>query len=413
MANENVIPQLRFPEFSGNWKPNLLGEIAIFSKGKGISKSEIDKDGEIECIRYGELYTEYSETISEVKSRTNVSREELVFSEANDVIIPASGETQIDIATASCILRDGIALGGDLNIIKSKTNGVFLSYYLNNGKKKDIAQLAQGISVVHLYASQLKQLKLILPKPEEQNKIASFIAKVNNQIQLLEKEKTLLEKYKKGISQKIFNQEIRFKDDNGNDFPDWEEKKLGSIGNTINGLTGKTKEDFGEGKPYIQYMQIFRASKIYTNEFGFVKIDEKETQTKVKYGDVFFTTSSETPNEIGISSVLLDEVEDAYLNSFCFGFRPNSLNELVPEFAQFLFRSNNVRNEIIKLAQGSTRFNMSKVEFMKQKISLPCETEQQKIASFLSAIDIQIDQLGTQIVRSKSFKKGLLQKMFV
>ena len=413
MANENVIPQLRFPEFSGNWKPNLLGEIAIFSKGKGISKSEIDKDGEIECIRYGELYTEYSETISEVKSRTNVSREELVFSEANDVIIPASGETQIDIATASCILRDGIALGGDLNIIKSKTNGVFLSYYLNNGKKKDIAQLAQGISVVHLYASQLKQLKLILPKPEEQNKIASFIAKVNNQIQLLEKEKTLLEKYKKGISQKIFNQEIRFKDDNGNDFPDWEEKKLGSIGNTINGLTGKTKEDFGEGKPYIQYMQIFRASKIYTNEFGFVKIDEKETQTKVKYGDVFFTTSSETPNEIGISSVLLDEVEDAYLNSFCFGFRPNSLNELVPEFAQFLFRSKNVRNEIIKLAQGSTRFNMSKVEFMKQKISLPCETEQQKIASFLSAIDIQIDQLGNQIVRSKSFKKGLLQKMFV
>jgi type I restriction enzyme S subunit len=135
-----------------------LGEIASFSKGKGISKADIIEDGATECIRYGELYTTYGETIDEVKSRTNIDVDDLVLSEANDVIIPASGETQIDIATASCVLREGIALGGDLNIIKTKNNGVFLSYYLNYKKKQEIASLAQGISVVHLYLNTSNEL---------------------------------------------------------------------------------------------------------------------------------------------------------------------------------------------------------------------------------------------------------------
>jgi type I restriction enzyme S subunit len=114
----NNTPKLRFPEFSENWNKHNLGEIACFSKGKGISKAEITENGATECIRYGELYTTYGETINEVKSKTNINQKDLVLSEANDVIIPASGETQIDIATASCVLKSGIALGGDLNIIK-------------------------------------------------------------------------------------------------------------------------------------------------------------------------------------------------------------------------------------------------------------------------------------------------------
>jgi type I restriction enzyme S subunit len=410
---KQVAPQLRFHEFEGNWEEKLLDSIASFSKGKGISKANIDSNGKFECIRYGELYTFYNETIDTVKSRTNLDESELIFSEENDVIIPASGETQIDIATASCVLRSGIALGGDLNIIKTKSNGVFFSYYLNNKKKNDIAKLSQGISVVHLYSSQLKSLKINLPKLPEQQKIASFLTSVDERISLLTEQKEKLEQYKKGIMQQLFSQQLWLKDNDGKDFPNWEEKKLGEIGSTLNGLTGKTKEHFGEGKPYIQYMQIFKSSKINTDEFGFVQIKSNETQSKVQYGDVFFTTSSETPHEIGTSSVLLDEVDEVYLNSFCFGFRPNSLDELVPEFAQFLFRSNSVRNEIVKLAQGSTRFNMSKVQFMKQKISLPCKEEQQKIASFLSALDVQIEQLNALIENTTHFKKGLLQQMFV
>lgn len=411
MANETIIPQIRFPEFIGNWEVTKLGDVGNFIGGGTPSSSNPNYwIGDIPWISSSDIDEDNVEKINITKFINNLSIQESATKPIpkNSVLIVS----RVGIGKFA-VNKDIICTSQDFtSIIPKKDNPYFIVYCFLSKKNKFI-NIGQGTSIKGFTIEDIKNLYFKFPKIDEQTKIADFITKVDTQIHLLEKEKALLEKYKKGISQKIFNQEIRFKDDNGNDFPDWEEKNLGSIGNTINGLTGKTKEDFGEGKPYIQYMQIFRASKIYTNEFGFVKIDEKETQTKVKYGDVFFTTSSETPNEIGISSVLLDEVEDAYLNSFCFGFRPNSLSELVPEFAQFLFRSKNVRNEIIKLAQGSTRFNMSKVEFMKQKISLPCETEQQKIASFLSAIDIQIDQLGNQIVRSKSFKKGLLQKMFV
>jgi len=413
MADLISIPELRFAEFTNEWTSDKLGAIANFTKGKGISKTDIFENGELECIRYGELYTEYDEVITEIKSRTNLDPNDLVLSEENDVIIPASGETLIDIATASCVLKSGVALSGDLNIIKSPLNGVFLSYYLNNRKKINIARLAQGISVVHLYSRQLKSLNLNIPELEEQEKITSFLTTVDNRILLLEQKKVKLEAYKKGIMQKIFNQEIRFKEENGGNFPDWEEVALGKLGDTFNGLTGKTKEHFGSGKPFVQYMQIFSNPKIDISGFGYVDLTEDDNQNTIQYGDIFFTTSSETPNEIGMSSVLLHVIEEAYLNSFCFGYRPKSLDLIVPEFAQFLFRSEKVRKEIIKLAQGSTRYNMSKVVFMKQKVRLPQKNEQQRIASFLIALDDGIGRVSKQIENSFEFKNGLLQKMFV
>ena len=157
------IPQLRFPEFSGEWEEKRLGDIADFSKGKGISKSDIDNDGQLECIRYGELYTTYNELIKDVHSKTNIAKEDVKLSQIGDVIIPASGETAIDIATASCVLKDGVAIGGDLNIIRSDIDGVFNAYYLNNKNKYSVARLSQGSSVIHLYAKHLETLKLNLP----------------------------------------------------------------------------------------------------------------------------------------------------------------------------------------------------------------------------------------------------------
>ena len=182
-----------------------LGNVATFLKGKGISKSDIVEKGNLPCIRYGELYTHYKETIDEIKSFTNLGSEELVLSEANDVIIPASGETQIDIATASCVLRSGIALGGDLNIIRSEYDGVFLAYYLNGAKKTDIAQLAQGISVVHLYPSQLQTLSVSFPKnPKEQNKIASCLSSLDALITEQTEKIEQLKLHKKGLMQGLF-----------------------------------------------------------------------------------------------------------------------------------------------------------------------------------------------------------------
>jgi type I restriction enzyme S subunit len=200
--------ELRFKADDGSefsdWEEKKLGEIATFTKGKGISKADITQDGSIECVTYGELYTTYSEAIRDIKSKTNLGANQLVLSEYNDVLIPASGETQIDIATASCILKSNVALGGDLNIIKSKMNGVFLSYYLNNDKKNDIAKLAQGVSVVHLYATQLKTLQLILPSLDEQIKIADFILSIDAKINLVIKQLDATKQFKKALLQQMF-----------------------------------------------------------------------------------------------------------------------------------------------------------------------------------------------------------------
>ena len=155
--------EIRFKDEQGNeypdWEEELLGDISNLSKGKGISKTDVKEDGAVKCIRYGELYTRYDETISNVLSSTNVPISELVLSQKNDVIIPASGETALDLASAACITVEGVALGGDINIIRCQQNGIFLAYYLIS-KKKDIARLAQGVSIIHLYGVHLASLNL-------------------------------------------------------------------------------------------------------------------------------------------------------------------------------------------------------------------------------------------------------------
>jgi type I restriction enzyme S subunit len=254
----------------------------------------------------------------------------------------------------------------------------------------------------------LKNVSIKFPSLPEQQKIASFLTSVDEKLSLLKEKKNKLEQYKKGVMQKIFSQELRFKDQEGNEYPEWEEKRLGEIGYTYNGLTGKTKENFGVGKPYIQYKQIFDSSKIDIAKCELVDVSPNESQNKVQYGDVFFTISSETPNEIGTTSVLLIEVDEIYLNSFCFGFRTN----LIPNFSRYLFRNENFRRDIIKLAQGSTRYNMSKIELLKLKIFIPNPNEQTKIAEFLSAIDEKIEVIEKQIQHTEEYKKGLLQGMF-
>ena len=177
------VPNLRFPEFQGEWEEERLADIADLYKGTGISKDQLSDDGE-PCILYGELYTKYkSETIREVISKTNIDNTKLVRSKANDVIIPCSGETAEDIATARCVLNGNILLGGDLNIIRLHGyDGAFMSYQLNGRRKYDIAKVTQGVSVVHLYGEHLKGVKTINPCLEEQKEIAKLLSLLDERI---------------------------------------------------------------------------------------------------------------------------------------------------------------------------------------------------------------------------------------
>ena len=195
---------MRFPEFTEEWKAEQLDNIATLSKGIGISKEQLSEDGE-PCILYGELYTKYkSEIIKQVESKTDIDGSKLKRSKANDVIIPCSGETAVDIATARCVPFDSILLGGDLNVISlHKYDGAFMSYQLNGKRKYDIARVAQGVSVVHLYGEHLKTIKTYNPTLPEQQKIAILLSLLDERIATQNKIIDKLQSLIKGIAQNI------------------------------------------------------------------------------------------------------------------------------------------------------------------------------------------------------------------
>ena len=200
------VPHLRFPEFSGGWEETTLGKISEITKGSGISKDQLSEQGS-PCILYGELYTKYkSEIIDVVYSRTELESSSLVKSKANDVIIPCSGETAIDISTARCVPFNNILLGGDLNIIRLKhDDGGFFAYQLNGARKKDIARVAQGVSVVHLYGENLKHIRVYHPAIEEQKKITRLLSLMDERIATQNKIIEDLKLLKSAIAETVFN----------------------------------------------------------------------------------------------------------------------------------------------------------------------------------------------------------------
>ena len=186
-----------------------MNDIAILTKGAGISKDQLSESGE-PCILYGELYTKYkSEIIEDVISKTNIPTDKLIKRKANDVLIPCSGETAVDIATARCVLSDNVLLGGDLNIIRLKHHdGSFMSYQLNGKRKYDIAKVAQGVSVVHLYGENLKGIVTYNPQIEEQKKIVGLLSLLDERIATQNKIIGDLKKLKSAIIDYIFNNEV-------------------------------------------------------------------------------------------------------------------------------------------------------------------------------------------------------------
>lgn len=277
-------------------------------------------------------------------------------------------------------------------------------YYLYQQVKLD--RFNAGTGVPTLNRNDVHVHKIPIPKSAvEQQKIASILSTWDKAIELKEKLIEQKKEQKKGLMQKLLTGEVRLPGFEG----EWQEVKLGRIGKTYNGLTGKTAKDFGEGKPYIPYKTIFDHSKIDLQKIDYVMINKDEKQNCARNGDIFFTTSSETPNEVGMSSVLLDDVDEIYLNSFSFGYRLNDFSVLLPEFAQHYFRSNDFRKKMYILAQGSTRFNISKNEVMKIIIKIPGLREQESISKVLSESDKELRLLINEVSSLKQQKQGLMQ----
>ena len=203
--NGSKIPELRFEGFSGDWEERKLGELAIFSKGNGYTKNDLVESGN-PIILYGRLYTKYETVIESVDTFVQ-KKDKSIISEGYEVIVPASGETSEDISRASVVGKSGLILGGDLNIIKpiNYIDSIFLALTISNGsQQKEMSKRAQGKSVVHLHNSDLKQVNLLYPKIEEQQKIGSFFKKLDDTIALHQRKLDLLKEQKKGFLQQMF-----------------------------------------------------------------------------------------------------------------------------------------------------------------------------------------------------------------
>ena len=287
---------------------------------------------------------------------------------------------------------------------KIPLNGQYITEYINFRKPF----FYESTGVPQLTAPQIANIQVLFPPLGEQRKIAEVLGVWDEAI---EKQARLIEKLdlrKRGLMQRLLSAKLRLP---GFSEP-WKKVKLGDIGDTYNGLSGKNKDDFEYGNAqFIPYINVFSNERIDTNNLGCVQIEPNEQQNTVKYGDIFFTVSSETPDEVGMASVLLEHLDNTYLNSFCFGYRLNDFSTLNPFFAAYLFRTEHFRNYMSVLAQGSTRFNISKKEVMKLKIDLPTIEEQTAIAEVLTAADREIELAKEKLERLRRQKRGLMQQL--
>ena len=387
--NRPNVPNLRFPEFSGEWMSCQLGKIASLSKGEGISKDQRSINGN-PCILYGELYTTYStEIIDKVISKTNLPEKGLVKSKANDVIIPASGETAIDISTARCVTRSDVFLGGDLNIIRLKgQDGKFFSYQLNGVRKKDIAKVAQGVSIVHLHGSDLATVQVNYPSIGEQQKISGFLSLIDQRIAI---QNRIIEKYE-SLIKGIVDITILGKEKNANIGDICSISKQIKVEANLNDIISVRLHGKGVCKSCAENLQI-GSTQYYRRRTG-----------QLIYGKQNFHNGA-----IGIVPESLDNgITSKDIPSFDIDrLKCNSLYLLAQLQSPQYYR----QAEALTTGTGSKR--LKEETFLKMPIVLPDKEEQDNIASLVSCVMTKLDLARRLLALFSCQKNYLLDQLFV
>ena len=398
---------MRFPEFSGEWEETTLGKISEITKGSGISKDQLSEQGS-PCILYGELYTKYkSEVIGVVYSRTELESSSLVKSKANDVIIPCSGETAIDISTARCVPFNNILLGGDLNIIRLKhDDGGFFAYQLNGARKKDIARVAQGVSVVHLYGENLKHIRVYHPVIEEQKKITRLLSLIDERIATQNKIIEKLESLIKGITDKLlcnFSWEKVYLRSFMEFYPtnsfSWEQLSYekGTIRNLHYGL-----------------IHGISTKSITTKTLPFISSNKADSRFVCCHnGDVAFADASEDTADIG-KAVEFTDVDNTNVVCGLHTIHGRDVKELtIVGFKGFMFNSSYFHEQVRRVAQGTKVFSISANNLSSCYVYIPDKSEQTKITGLLYSMEMKISLSSKLLERYKIQKEYLLRQMFI
>ena len=394
------VPNLRFPEFQGEWEEERLADIADLYKGTGISKDQLSDDGE-PCILYGELYTKYkSETIREVISKTNIDNTKLVRSKANDVIIPCSGETAEDIATARCVLNGNILLGGDLNIIRLHGyDGAFMSYQLNGRRKYDIAKVAQGVSVVHLYGEHLKGVKTINPCLEEQKKIAKLLSLLDERIATQNKIIEDLKKLKSAIIENVFDDKHS------------ERLQLDNVGSYIRGLTYSSNDVVEHGGTLVMRSNnIVNGSLLdYNNNVVFVN-KQMSAEQQLQNGDVVICMANGSSSLVGKSSFYDGSCHSPItVGAFCGIYRSKE------PIVKWLFQTNKYRRYIWNSLQGGNGAiaNLNGEDILNMSFSIPNATIKDTCVKMLTSVDSALENNISLCALYTLQKQYLLRQMFI
>lgn len=413
MSNKNTqsktqnTPKLRFPGFDGVWEEKKLGKVSDFSSDR-ILVSSLNKNN---FVGVDNLLSDLG---GKIESQ-HIPQMGRVPKFISGDILHSNIRPYLKKAWLSDI--EGGA-SPDVLIIRPKdgVNSKFL-YLLTTSDSyfKHVMSGAKGVKMPRGDKNNIMDFNLWLPEISEQQKIADFLSEVDEWIDNLRKQKEGLENYKKGMTQKIFSQQICFKDDKGNEFPEWESYSLGKIGQIKTSSVDK-KININEKEIFLlNYMDVYRRNHIFSGDF-FQKITAKDSQIEscdLKKGDILFTPSSETPTDIGHSAVVMENLPNTLFSYHLMRFRPKP-EILIPLFSGYAFKSFSFYKKLWRLAQGATRFTLS-LEAMKEvKVSIPKSlNEQQKIAEFLSSVDELVESKQKQITKAEEWKKGLMQGLFV
>lgn len=382
-------PRLRFHEFDNEWEEMPLNKACTFYDHERIPLSENQRKN-----KKGDYPYYGASGIIDYLDSYIFDGEYILLAEDGANIVTRSSRIAF-------IAKGKFWVNNHAHVLKAKGSNYFLTEYLESLRYD---KYNTGTAQPKLNAQVCKKIKVRLPTLAEQQKIADFLETVDNWIQNLKSQKEELEKYKKGMMQKIFSQEIRFKDDGGNDFPDWEEKKLGNLAIVTGGGTPDTKRsEYWNGE--INWFTPTEINKKYVSE-SIRKITklglDKSSSSILPKGTVLFTSRA----TIGAVAICLQECAT---NQGFQSFIVNADNS--NEFIYYWLIQN--KKKFLRLANGSTFLEISKKEVVKIKDKFPSLEEQNKIASFLAYIDQLIELKNEQIDETESWKKGLMQEMFV
>lgn len=386
---------MRFPEFTGEWERHKLSEVCSFYSGGTPSSSKKEYyNGNIPFIRSGELHKDYTELFITEAGLSN-SAAKLV--ETGDLLLALYGATSGDIA----ISKIKGAINQAILCIRTKQNKKFIESVWNKHVERLLQTYLQG-GQGNLSADIVKNIPFYFANSNEQDKLAKFISLLDERIATQNK---IIEKYEsliQAMCDTLIGKKTQQVMLSFNDF-----------GESYSGLSGKSAEDFGEGSPYITYMNVYQNQIIDITDIGLVKINKTEQQSLVQYGDILFTLSSETPEEVGMGAVYLGETYPLYLNSFCFGIHITDESKIFPPFLAYYVSSESFRKAVFPLAQGSTRFNLQKGDFMKKVFPFPTIEQQRKIYSILKTYSDRLNIEKQMIKLLCSQKQYLLRQLFI